>query len=195
MASLPRRSISSRRAATVDRIFAEATTLLDEVGHDRLSMRMVAQRAGVSTATAYTYFASKDHLFAELFWRLLETADVRRPGGETPTSRLQEVVRDLVGLVSIAPALVEAVNRSMLSRDAEVERLRLQIGMHWVELFREAIGPEAEVGGEVLMTLSFVVSGALLQAGIGIVSYEQLADQLAVAVELIVDGRRDDPPG
>ena len=33
---------------------------------------MVAARAGVSPATAYTYFASKDHLFAELFWRLVE---------------------------------------------------------------------------------------------------------------------------
>ena len=29
----------------------------------------VAKRAGVAPATAYTYFASKEHLVAEVFWR------------------------------------------------------------------------------------------------------------------------------
>ena len=42
---------------------------LRAVGPEALTIRTVAGRAGVSPATAYTYFGSKNHLFAELFWR------------------------------------------------------------------------------------------------------------------------------
>ena len=39
------------------------------VGPEGLTIRTVAGRAGVSSATAYTYFSSRNHLFAELFHR------------------------------------------------------------------------------------------------------------------------------
>ena len=42
------------------------------VGFDLLTVRSVAARAAVAPATAYTYFASKNHLVAEAFWRELQ---------------------------------------------------------------------------------------------------------------------------
>ena len=42
-------------------------------------MRSAAERAGVAPATAYTYFASKDHLLAEVLWRRMEALPARRP--------------------------------------------------------------------------------------------------------------------
>ena len=57
-------------------------------GYDGLTVRNVARRAGVAPATAYTYFASKDHLLAEVLWRRLQALPVpgrrrrrRRVGG------------------------------------------------------------------------------------------------------------------
>jgi hypothetical protein len=38
----------------------------------------------------------------------------------------------------------------------------------------------------VLMTLAFAVTGALLQAGVGVFTYERLGDHLAGAVQLIM---------
>ncbi|MCA9208645.1 MAG: TetR family transcriptional regulator, partial [Planctomycetales bacterium] len=38
-------------------------------GYSALTVRNVAKRAGVAPATAYTYFASKEHLIAEVYWR------------------------------------------------------------------------------------------------------------------------------
>jgi AcrR family transcriptional regulator len=188
LSALPRQSLNARQVETVERLFSEASLLLDEVGHEQLTIRLVAQRAGVSPATAYTYFASKDHLFAELFWRLVEADEGPRLRGRTPVTRLQQLVRHLAELVAGSPALAAAVNKSLLSGDPEVERLRREIGTMWVSRFQAAIGPSAEVEPKVLMTLAFAVSGALLQAGIGVFTYERLADHLEDAVAVIMRG-------
>lgn len=186
VSTLPRQSLNARQKETVERLFAEAALLLEEVGHDQLTIRMVASRAGVSPATAYTYFASKDHLFAELFWRLMESDEGAVLDGATPVARLQQLLRHLAEMIASAPALAAAVNKSLLSGDPEVERLRLEIGTRWVVLFREAIGDDVVVDPDVLTTLSFAVTGALLQAGVGVFTYEALADHLEAAARVIM---------
>ena len=67
-----RRHLNGRQAETVDRVAAAAEDELRAVGFDGLTVRCVANRAGVSPATAYTYFSSKNHLVAEIFWRRLD---------------------------------------------------------------------------------------------------------------------------
>src|SRR4029450_7144530 len=74
----PRRRLTPRQAATAHpagaappapprppAVVAERPT----GGYDDLTVRTVARRAGVAPATAYTYFTSKAHLVAEVFWR------------------------------------------------------------------------------------------------------------------------------
>lgn len=186
--ALPRQSLNSRQKETVERLFAEAAVVLEEVGHEQLSIRMVAARAGVSPATAYTYFASKDHLFAELYLRLIDAYVGIEPTGSTPTARLQQLVRHIAEMISQAPALTAAANKSLLGTDPEVDRLRRAIGSLWSVRFKEAIGQDTEVAPEVLMTLGFALSGALLHAGTGVVSYERLGDHLADSVAVIMRG-------
>lgn len=54
---------------------AEATVkVLRKQEFSGLTVRSVAAEAGVGTATAYTYFASKEHLVAEVFWRRLQNS-------------------------------------------------------------------------------------------------------------------------
>ena len=80
---LPRQGLNARQAETVERLLAAGLEELRAVGHEALTIRTVATRAGVSPATAYTYLASKNHLFAELFWRFL--AERRRPTSRPAT--------------------------------------------------------------------------------------------------------------
>src|SRR2546429_8047080 len=63
-----RRHLGPRQADTVDRLVDAAVTLVARTGYDGLTVRGVAQEAGVAPATAYTYFASKEHLLAEVYW-------------------------------------------------------------------------------------------------------------------------------
>jgi len=53
-------------------ILKAATALLERQGYAHLSMRDVAQGAGVSLGTLYTYFAGKEALFAALYAERLE---------------------------------------------------------------------------------------------------------------------------
>ncbi|GAA1929303.1 TetR/AcrR family transcriptional regulator [Nocardioides marmoribigeumensis] len=182
----PRRSLNARQQETVEKLLAAAAEVLEDVGHEQLTIRMVAAHAGVSPATAYTYVASKDHLYAEMFWRMLVDAPGPRLTGRSPTKRMQQTATYLADLITGSPALAAAVTRSLLGTDPEVERLRVEIGTHWVELFRVAIGEDASP--DLLMTLAFAFSGALLQSGMGLLPHDQLADQLVTAVGVIMEG-------
>lgn len=186
LSSHPRQTLNLRQAETVDKLLDATRALLDEIGHADLTIRMVAARAGVSPATAYNYFASKDHLFAELFWRFLAASPGPGLTGRTPEARLHQVTTHLAELIAGAPALAAAANKSLLGDDAEVKRLRLEIGNLWIERFRQAIGDAASA--ELLEALSCAFVGALLQAGMGISRYDQLPDVLGRVFGVIMRG-------
>jgi AcrR family transcriptional regulator len=60
------------RVARREDILAAGRGLLERDGYAGLAMRAVADRAGVSPGTLYTYFASKEALFAALYTERLE---------------------------------------------------------------------------------------------------------------------------
>jgi AcrR family transcriptional regulator len=185
LSTIPRHSLKPRQAETVERLLAAAAEELEEVGHEALTIRAVAQRAGVSPATAYTYVASKDHLFAELFWRLLDGAEPRLTG-RSPTTRLQQTMRHLAGLIAASPATAAAATKSLLGSDPQVERLRLRVGTLFLDRFRAALGDD--VAPHVVETVMFAFFGGLLQAGMGVFTYEELARRLDDVVAVILAG-------
>lgn len=182
----PRRALNVRQAETVERLLEAAGALLEEQGHEQMTIRTVASRAGVSAATAYNYFSSKDHLFAQLFWRLLASSPGPALSGTSAEARVRQVTTQLAQVIAGAPALAAAANKSLLGSDPEVHRLRISIGAIWIERFREAIGEDASP--DLLEALSCAFVGALLQAGIGVSDYAQLPDVLSRVVGVIMRG-------
>ena len=174
---------STRQADTVERLFAAGLQELREVGHEALTIRAVAARAGVSSATAYTYLASKSRLFAELFWRHLTQASSTIVTGSR-AERVQGAVRGLTTRIAEEPALAAAVTPALLGSDADVERLRLRIGGEFAARFEAALGDGAAEAVREALLLAF--SGALLQAGMGLMTYDEMADRLAPVVAVIV---------
>ena len=69
-----RRRLTAKQAETVERLGNAAIGVLSREGFSGLTIRMVAAEAGVGAATAYTYFSSKEHLVAEVFWRRLTSS-------------------------------------------------------------------------------------------------------------------------
>ena len=65
---------------------------VEEVGYAGLTVRIVARRAGVAPATAYTYFSSKDHLLAEVLWRRMQALP---PPGRRRADRSAERLADV----------------------------------------------------------------------------------------------------
>ena len=182
---IPRQGLNPRQAETVQRLLEAGAAELRSVGHEALTVRTVAQRAGVSPATAYTYLASKNHLFAELFWRFL-VEDSAEPAGDDPVTRLQSVTRHLAARLADAPELAAAVTPALLGTDPDVERLRLRIGGELVSRFRAALGDPADPA--VIEAVALAFSGALLQAGMGLMTYTEMGERLDAVVAVIMRG-------
>jgi AcrR family transcriptional regulator len=181
-----RLGLNPRQAETVEKLLLAGEVELEEVGPEALTIRTVAQRAGVSPATAYTYLASKNHLFAELFWRRIVTDVGPEPVGATAVDRIRVVTRHLSAMLGRSPHLATAANIALLGTDPEVERLRLVIGAEFVSRFRDAIGEPSDPRVVEALTLAF--SGALLQAGMGLMTYEELSQRLDDVVAVIMEG-------
>ncbi|MFS3127993.1 TetR/AcrR family transcriptional regulator [Nocardioides sp. Bht2] len=187
VSSEARSGLNARQAETFERLLTAGAEELRVVGHEALTIRSVATRAGVSPATAYTYLASKNHLFAELFSRTLGAVEPPAfADADDARSRVRAVVRQYGELMVAEPELAAAVTPALLGSDPEVARLRLRIGAEFVRRFELALGEGHD--SDVVDALVLAFSGVLLQAGMGLVPYSQLADRLDAVNAVILKG-------
>jgi len=184
----PRRELTPRQAAAVERLTDAAVVEIRATGYEGFTVRNVAARARVAPATAYTYFASKDHLITEVFWRRLRA--LPDPGFDRrrgTAGRVVDALRDVVLLVSNEPELAAACTTAMLASDPDVKRLRDRNGAQIRHRIRSALGQAADPA--VLRALELTVSGAMLQAGMGHLRYAELPRLLDQVTKLLVSDR------
>lgn len=180
-----RRHLSERQADTVARLTDAAVEEVRGTAYEGLTVRNVARRAGVAPATAYTYFASKDHLVAEVFWRRLQTQAPTVPADDaTAAERVTLAIGDLAGLVGDEPELAAAVTTAMLASDPDVERVRDQIGAEVAERLQRALGPDLDEAR--LDALQLSLWGAMLSAGMGYFPHAQLAERMTAVVAIVL---------
>ncbi|MDP9820671.1 TetR/AcrR family transcriptional regulator [Nocardioides massiliensis] len=196
-ASHTRRELNPRQADTVARVLVAAHEELRAVGYDQLTIRSVAARAGVAPATAYTYFGSKNHLVAELFARrivehMADYLEARAPDATaTPLERVVALVHEVTGFLGSEPDLAQAVTPALLGSDPDVQHLRLRIGMGWAEWFAGALGPDLQAEQpDLLDALMLLLSGGLLQSGMGLMTYAQLGERLTRSVRVMMEDSR-----
>lgn len=182
-----RRRLNPRQVDTVRRLTTAAVEELRSSGYTGLTVRNVAARAGVAPATAYTYFSSKNHLIAEVFWRRLQALQPVTAESEDPAERVIAVLREIALLVSDEPDLATACTTAILGNDPDVQHLRARIGMEIRKRLETALGDQADQ--DVLNALEFAWSGAMVHAGMGYTSYDRVAERLTTTAELIMQRR------
>ena len=92
----PKRTRADIAAETRETILNAACEVIAEIGFEKIRMRMVAERAGVSTAALHYHFDTREKLFADaLHYSFAHTgADVyeARGEGDTATGRLARII-------------------------------------------------------------------------------------------------------
>jgi len=180
--------LTERQAQTVDRLAAAALDEVRDHGFEGLTVRSVARRAGVASGTAYTYFASKEHLVAEVFRRRLAALpDAQVDRRRSANARVGDALAGIAVLIADEPELAAAATPALLAPDPDVKRVRDQLGVEIRRRVARALGDDADPA--VLRSLEMVVAGATLQAGMGHVDYADLPARLAEAAGLILGGR------
>jgi TetR/AcrR family transcriptional regulator, cholesterol catabolism regulator len=179
-----RRRLTAKQADTVDRLERAAVDLLNRDGFSGLTVRRVAAEAGVGAATAYTYFSSKEHLVAEVFWRRLAGAAPAPHESDDRATRVVDVLQHIALLVADEPEFAGAVTSALLGKDPDVEVLRQRIGLDIRERLTAALGPQ--VDDDVIDSLEMLYSGALVRVGMGYASYDGIAQRLEKSARLIL---------
>ncbi|MFE6925831.1 TetR/AcrR family transcriptional regulator [Nocardia sp. NPDC057663] len=170
-----RRRLTGKQAETVARLTSAAVVVVAREGYAATTIRLIAAEAGVGTATAYTYFSSKDHIIAEVYWRRFAAAEPEELPDADAATRAIAVLRQVSTLVADEPALAAAMSQALLGEDPDVAHLRVRIGMALHERLVEALGSE---NTEDLEDLELLYYGAMLQAGMGHLTYAAVADRL-----------------
>ena len=179
-----RRRLTAKQADTVDRLGRAAVDILTKEGFTGLTVRRVAAEAGVGAATAYTYFSSKEHLVAEVFWRRLAASPPAAHDSDDPATRVCEVLRHIAMLVADEPEFAGAVANALLGKEPDVEVLRQRIGRDIRDRLAAALGPDTDP--DVIDSLEMLYSGALVRAGMGYASYTEIARRLEKSARLIL---------
>jgi AcrR family transcriptional regulator len=183
---LGERRRNRRQEETIRKVLDAAVELLRETSYSDLTMRMVAARAGVSPATAYTYFRSKNALIAEVYLRLVREVPLFTDVNQTTQQRVTAQLRELSLLVADEPELAAAATTALMGNEPEVRGVRDKIGMEVHRRIASALGPGA--WPEVLATLELIFYGALVHAGTRSATYYQMADRLDSVIALIMGG-------
>ena len=183
-----RRIVDGRRADTVQRLIAASLEEVRAVPYGDVTVRSVAKRADVSPATAYTYFSSKEHLVCAILWQQIQ--ELPAPPGRprrSPAASLADAVRSITELFTKEPELSRACTTALLTDDPEVRRLRDQIGTDLLHRVGDAVGPMSAAARE---TLSMAFVGALVLAGTGYMTFEDLPRRLGKMTELLLADTR-----
>ena len=188
-AEASRRRLTVRQVAVVEQLLEAAADEARDHGYEGVTVRTVARRAGVAPATAYTYFASKDHLLAEVLWRRLQALPVpNEVVGADPAERVVAELRALGMFMADDPTLAAACTTALLGSGPEVRALRVLFGTALHDRLANALGDGADEA--VLRSLDLAYSGAMLWAGLGHIRFEDVPDALADAARLVLGGAR-----
>jgi len=185
------RPLSATQAATRRRLLEGARDLATEGGYEAVSMRAVAERAGVSAPTAYQYFASRDHVLVEVLTDLAagttSIVTARPSRRRDPVERTVATLRRVVQRMEEEPTLFVALLRAFLSGAPEVRDSRAGMQSSMREWVDSALGP-AEVSDREAMVsiLEAVLLTGLVSLVMGDNSPSDIGDDLERAVRLLL---------
>lgn len=186
-----------QRELTRQKVLGAVIDLVSEGTLDELSLPAVSRRSGVSVATIYRYFPTKNDLLAaaaaEPARHALEAASPPRPGDDEFATFQRAMWNDFShNLPLLRHQLASEAGRSM--RQARLERSRAQLSGYVRD---QGVNPD-DAAGQRLISMLLLVSGSLGlvelhdRQGLGV---DQAIEASLWATRTLIDAARNDPPG
>lgn len=183
-----RRQLTPSQIALVDRLIEAAADEAHEHGYEGTTVRSAARRAGMAPATAYTYFASKDHLLAEVLWRRMADLVLAPPGrGHSTSDRVVAELRLLGTFMSDDLELAAAGTTALLAPGPDVGATRLRLGQAINDRLATALGDDLDP--TLLRSLNLIYTGAVVWMGMGHLAAADVPDALEETGRLLMGTR------
>ena len=171
-----------RPGQTIRKLLDAGAAELRATSFSVMTMRSVAARAGVSSASAYTYFPSKNALVATLYLETLKTVPLQPDNTDNPKARVKAALRAMMLAGADEPELRAACATAMLADEPAVEAVRGKFVGEVARRLRAALS--TGLRPSVQHTLGLTFAGALMSARF--LTDEQIAKQLDASVDLIL---------
>ncbi|MGA2519311.1 MAG: helix-turn-helix domain-containing protein [Acidimicrobiales bacterium] len=179
-----RRTLSERQAVTVVALLEAGLGEVHEVGFEKLTIRSVARRAGVTHTTAYSYFTSKAHLISELYWRQTHAMSAPEVSADASfVGRVRAAIEEPAAALAADPTLSRAVFAAILSDEPDVRRLRAAVAAELIGRLRTALGPFDDP--DLVGTLLMAYSGAMMMVGTGTRDFLEVVPRMETVARLI----------
>ncbi len=182
----------SAKRAEARRVAAHIAT---QGGYEAVTMGAVADRIGIARATIYRYFASKDHLLAEIMeeWTARINDDLRRnpPVGKTLADRVGAAFARVIDTAARNPGLTSALLAAATSSDPAAA----DAFPSWsssVEVYLKTVVGDHPVGrlDDIITVLSYVLFSALIATARRGKDPSEAAQVLRTAARLLFGGRQ-----
>jgi AcrR family transcriptional regulator len=161
-----------------------AAALAAKGGIDALRIRDLVARTGVSSATIFRYFASKEHLLvaalAEQRFALRQQGDAG-PEGDTPAERVVNLLGAPTDALTSAPRLAAAMLQAMTSGEPDVAPLLASLTEPLVAETAHAIRPANPTPADY--ELARTIQRVWFAAVVGWTTAGEAADSISQAVE------------
>lgn len=172
-----------------------AAELASQGGYEAVTMAAVADRIGLSRATVYRYFSSKDHLLAEITreWTLRIDEELRRqpPPGKTLSERVAAAFERIIRTSGKNRGLTAALVIAATSSDPAA----IDAFPSWsdsVRVYLRTLAGNGKIKNleDVVTVLSYVLFSALIAMALRGQDPAESARVLRTTVRLLLDSRR-----
>ena len=186
-----RRTLDARQADVRTRILEAERQLLTDQGHETVGMEQIAATAGVSRATMYRYFASKEHVVcdAALAWghdlaaRIPDA--IAAAGADGAVSAIDVAIEQVVREAASDLPMVRATMTSVLALGPVADEFRVGVRGMFTALTAGAEVPDEFDASLTLLGRVFFADLALLS--VGDITVEQCTAELRTAARRILD--------
>jgi AcrR family transcriptional regulator len=148
-------------------------------------------RSGLSSATIYRHFSSKDHLIAaaQLEWnKTLPAARRKLRAGGSAADRVTELIHRTCVSFGRAPNLGKALMLALGSPDPGVRACRAESDRLVIDTIRDAIGDDLADPDLVMLPLGLAWQGALFSWAHDRLSIKEVDELLTLTVRLLFAG-------
>jgi TetR/AcrR family transcriptional regulator, cholesterol catabolism regulator len=159
--AVPATPVTSAQQERYDRVVAAAADLLSAGGEEAVQMKDLSQRAGVSLATLYRYFPSKDYVLLAVclasFQAAMRKVSAEAPRGDTVRARVaSHLLREFRAQQRdkrLTAALSRVLTESRHSNAAIIEAIE---HLH-VQILRHVAGAGGPLTGQQQKVLPIVI--------------------------------------
>jgi len=178
-----------------DRAIAATRALAKRGGYEAVQIRDVVRLTGLSSATIYRYFSSKDHLIAatHLEWnRSIERSDAARDLEGSGADGVAALLHQACLALSRSPKLGRALVLALGATDPGARACQVEAGRLFGGLVRAALEGLEVDADEYIELIGFAYQGALLSWAYGQLTMDEVDHMVQRNARLLLAGVLND---